>query len=63
VFNEEDEEVEVDVDENVLDDHINDEIIQNDIDDVLMPNPFSVDYKHDSEPNDIDLELDEEEDQ
>jgi hypothetical protein len=28
-----------------------------------MPNPFSVDYKHDSEPNDIDLELDEEEDQ
>jgi hypothetical protein len=39
-------EVELDVDGNVLDDHIDDEIIKNDIDDdVAMPNPFNIDSK------------------
>ena len=53
-----DEEVELDVDENVFDDHINDEIIENDTnDDVSMDNPLNVDF----EPYDIDVELDEEE--
>jgi hypothetical protein len=53
-----DEEVELDVDDIVLDVHIDNEIIENDTnDDVSMDNPLNVDF----EPYDIDVELDEEE--
>jgi hypothetical protein len=35
---------------------------KNDIDDdVVMPNPYNVDFESDSGPDDIDLELDEKE--
>jgi hypothetical protein len=55
VLEEEIEEVELDVDDNVLNDHINDEIIENDTnDDVDMANPFNVNF----ELYDIDVELD-----
>jgi len=59
VLDEEDEEVELDVDGNVLDDHIDDEIIENYThDDVVIPNPFNINYESD----DIGVEFDKEED-
>jgi len=64
VLHEENEEVELDVDGNFLDDHIDDEIIENGIDyDVAMPNPFNFDSKLYFESDDTDLDLDEEQDQ
>jgi hypothetical protein len=61
VLDEEDKEVELDVDGNVLDDHVNNEIIENETnDDVAMANPYNVDSELDFGPNDADLELDEE---
>jgi hypothetical protein len=61
VLYEEHEEDELDVDGSVLDDHIDDEIIKNDIDDdVAMHNPFNVNFESDSELDDTKLELDEE---
>ena len=60
MLDEEVKEVELDTHENVLDDDIDDGIIKNDIDDdVDMANPFNVE----SEPNDMNVDLYEEEDQ
>jgi hypothetical protein len=55
-----DADIELDVDDNVLDVHIDDEIIENDNnDDVVMANPFNIYF----EPDDTYVELDKEEDQ
>jgi hypothetical protein len=54
ILDEEDEEVELYVDGNVLDDHIENKIIENDInDDAAMPNSFNANF----EPDDTYVEL------